>query len=439
MTTRSRKPATNKKGKDDNAPSTKPITQTLPPSVPNPPHVCILPKDISAEARVITLPDPATSTPSRYLICPEKGCYGFTKIAPPRREGRSWLLTPEQIPTSIAHGEETDGEGYVLQIPDLMIATPIDPLFLLLPALAQVAAESGKNAFLTLSDYLDKLGECSEHFEEVRRSTTGRDLDGLFEVGMRAACEEMVAGDECLYRLDLSRLLTTLIDKAERMVACGLPASMEERFVTQALVVPVLSIRREESGVSIAGEDIFAGGAESETTSASTSQDTQTSSGTATSTSTAATSIPSPPPAADPSAPSEDIKHLLRLHTAFTFLLSSYIPRTLHPSLQNLLSNAPSPRKLDFAPLTSHLAYLAKLKKEANALRSLGENISRKRGIEDDDEAKEKAETKKRKKEEEEMKKKSVSRGVQMLAKADTSGMRKMSAFFGKAPGKGKS
>ena len=87
---------------------------------------------------------------------------------------------------------------------------------------------------------------------------------------------------------------------------------------------------------------------------------------------------------------------------------------------------------IDFKPLETHLAHLNDLKKEAQALRSMSENISRKRGSEDDEEALEKAEAKKRKKEDEEFKKKNTSRGVKALGKADTSGMKKLSSFFTK-------
>jgi len=57
--------------------------------------------------------------------------------------------------------------------------------------------------------------------------------------------------------------------------------------------------------------------------------------------------------------------------------------------------------------------------------------VSRKRALEDD-EALAGREEKKRRKEEEEKRKKAEGRAVKMLKKVDTSGMKKMSAFFKK-------
>ncbi|KAI7357608.1 hypothetical protein KC336_g22122, partial [Hortaea werneckii] len=88
---------------------------------------------------------------------------------------------------------------------------------------------------------------------------------------------------------------------------------------------------------------------------------------------------------------------------------------------------------VDFGPLDAHLQHINQVKADAQALRSISDNISRKRGTLDDDEAVEKAQAKKQKKEEEEAKKKSMSVGVKRLAKADTSGMKKMTSFFTKA------
>ncbi|KAK3709806.1 hypothetical protein LTR37_010634 [Vermiconidia calcicola] len=423
MKTRAKKASTTK---SDGATETdKPKTQTLEPSVSNPPQVFILPKDTSPACRIITLPNPATATPSRLLVCPEKGFYEFTRVAAPKRACRSWLLAPEHDATAANNEEEgVDGdEAYVLQTPDLMIATPIDPLFVVLSALAHGDEAAGKQTYLTASDYLERIGEQSDHFRQVMRSEGSEKLEKIFEARMAVVCDGMEAGDEKLYRLSRQKLLEELVGKAKRMVAKGLPASLEERFVKQALAVPVLSIKREESSLSIPEGDDATPGAESQTTatSASISQDTQASSTTTSSVSTTATSIATTP-VEDRSVPTEEITHLLRLRTALNFLLSSYIP----PTLRAELSALPTTNVIGFTPLDTHLRHLEKLKKEAQALRSLSENISRKRGIEDDEEALEKQEGKKRKKEEEEFRKKNMSRGVQQLAKANTSGMKKM-------------
>ncbi len=422
-------------------PSTTPQLQQLEPSVSNPPKLFILPKDTSAEARIVTLPNPATGSPNRYFVCPDKGFYEFTRIAAPRRGCRSWLLAPEQAGGDGEQaGEGGEGgvagneDGYVLQTAEMMVATPIDPLFLLLPVLVQ----EGKNMFFEAGGYVDLLGEKSAHFKELVRldRQSGGRLEKLLETRMMVVCDEMEAGEERLYKLSQDKLCGVLREKAERMVARGLPPSMEERFVKQPLVVPMMSVKREASIMSIAIndelEDMESGASQTETSSAQESQDTQTSSITATSVSTAATSVAATP-SDEVSTTDKEIQHLLRLRTALNYLLNSYIPTSSRKILSPVLTSS-----ADFTPLSTHLEHLTKRKAEAQALRTMSENISRKRGLEDDDEPLEKAEMKKRKKEEEEFRRKNMSRGVQQLKNADTTGMKKMSSFFAKAPAVGK-
>lgn len=426
MKTRARKGGAGKKAETETVSST---VQQLDPSVQNPPQVFIWPKDPSRDARVITLPNPATSTPNRYLLCPERGCFEFTRIAGSKRTCRSWLLAPEQRENRDGQdSSQEDNEGYVLQTPDLMVATPIDPLFLVLPALAQ--DDTGdKQMFLTPLDYLDRLEERSGHLKQMLRQDEAGRLEKKLEASILSVCDTMEAGDEMLCKLSTGKVLDRLVTKARRMVEKGLPASMEERFVKQALAVPVMNIRREESNVSAAESENANTGAESEST--STSQDTQASDTTALSSTTAATSVaPTPTPTPPSSTATTETTHLLRLRTALNFLLTSYIPPSLRSTMQPLLST-PATSPLDFTPLDTHLAHLSKLKSEAQALRSLSDNISRKRSAMDEEEALEKAEAKKRKKEEEEARKKSQSVGVKKLAKADRSGMKSISSFFG--------
>ena len=424
MKTRSRKAGAGNKAE---AETTKATLQQLSPSVRDPPQVFIWPKDTSSSARVVTIPNPATSAPNRFLLCPEKGCFEFTRIAAPKHSYRSWLLNPEKEPGSEEEsGIQQDDEGFVLQTPDLMVATPMDLLFLVLPALGQDDLGS-KQMFLPPLDYLERLEERSDHLKQIIRLDSARRLEKKLEARILSVCDTMEAGDEMLCKLSEKKLLDILVGKARRMVDRGLPASMEQRFVHQALAVPVMSIRREESSISIAHAESANAGTENE--SASTSQDTEMSENTALSASIAATSIaPTPTPPSSTATP--EIIHLLRLRTALNFLFSSYVPAVLRTALTVLLAS-PTTSPIDFTPLDSHREDLAKLKQEAQALRSLSDNISRKRSAEDDDEAIEKSEAKKRKKEEEEARKRNVSQGVKKLAKADRSGMKSISSFFG--------
>jgi hypothetical protein len=436
MKTRSRKttkPTTSKETSDANTNTAK----ELAPSVVNPPHIFVLPKDASPAARIITLPDPASSSPNRYFVCPEKGFFEFTKIAAPKKACRSWLLAPEcQINKEIEGdaneevSKEQQNESYVLEKPDMFVATPVDPLFIILPLLT--GGETG--SYLTFSDFIYTTErEGLVQLQQLLRQSNFAGLEKKIEGRMETVCDclDMGDGEDKMYQLSTSKLAAALATKANRMAKGRLPASMEDRFVKQALETPVLSVKREDSSISIAADDTGPG-AESQGDNAEMTQSSTTTTCEAT-TSTPATSV-TVTPVEDKSIATDQITSLLRVRTALDFLIISYTPTSLRTAIQDILKAPTSP--VDFAPLDEHLEYVAGLKKQAQALRSLSDNISRKRSADDDEEALDKAEAKRKKKEEEEIKKKNTSRGVQQLAKANTTGMKKLSSFFTKAPPK---
>ncbi|CAK3919937.1 ribonuclease subunit b [Lecanosticta acicola] len=436
------KPAAPKK-KDEEQETSKPAIKKLDASVDNPPQVFILPRDTSSDARIATIPNPSTDVPNRYLVCPERGFYEFTKVAAPKSQQRSWLLAPdgEQKPDASERQEKDECEdekdsnadvGYVLQAPDMLVATPVDPLFLLLPSLAGDGKSIGQE-YLASSDYISSLMESSRQLSQVLQPRIEGHLGRTVESRLDAVCDCMDMGEEKMYALSLPKLVKELVSKAKRMTSRGLPASLEERFVKQALGTPVLSIKREESSISIATDDSSAG-AESQSASEAQSQETDASGTTTATVSTSATSVSVGSTGNAQSAP-EEITNLLRLRIAINFITTSYLSPALRTRLEPVFSDKKI-TEIDFSPLDKHLAHIASLKKEAQALRSLSDNISRKRSTMDDDEAIGKAEAKKRKKEEEEKNKKNVSLGIKKLAKADTSGMKKMSSFFTTAPAK---
>jgi hypothetical protein len=244
------------------------------------------------------------------------------------------------------------------------------------------------------------------------------------------------AGEDSMFRLSMEKLGKELLSKATRMVERGLPASMEERFVTRALQTPVVLVKREEA-VLVDGAADMMQAADSQPTSgpsegsqpAIESQSCVVTSITAVSSTTETTVVEDVP---NPSATPEAVPRLLRIKTALNFMLRSYISSTLHLEIQETIKNSKS---IDFDPLDTHLKHLGKLRAEANALRTISDNISRKRPV-DDDEANEARAEKKRKKEEEEKRKKAESRSIKGLRKVDTSGMLKLSSFFTKAPPK---
>lgn len=438
MKTRSRK--TNTKAQESKTEQTEEksnTTKQLAPSVDKPPHIFVLPKGASPEARILSLPNPASSSPNRYFICPELGFHEFTQITAPKKTCRSWLLTPENAPTENSGEPAEDGasqredDGYVVNKPDMFIATPVDPLFVLLPLLAN--GETG--SYLTFSDYVYTTEKQDlAQLQQLLRQTAFAKLEKIMEQRMEAVCDclDMGDGEDKMYQLSTQKLAGELASKAKRMAQKGLPATMGERFVKQALETPVLSVKREDSSMSIAADDATPG-APSENISNAASQETNATTTPADTQTTVATSVVSTP-AEDKSGISDDIVNLLRTRTALDFLLVSYTPASLRSQVQDALGASTSP--IDFAPLSKHLDQIAAIKKQAQALRSLSDNISRKRGADDDEDAMEKAEAKRKKKEEEEIKKKNTSRGVQQLAKANTSGMKKLSSFFAKAPPK---
>ena len=424
--------------------------KSLAPNNNNPPMLFILPEDRSADSRIVSLPHPVTKTRNRYFSCPELGLYEFTRIAAPKKSPSSWLLAPNVIAAQGGQQEEHGineeefkkggtnvGTGYTIEQPDLFLATPMDPLFFLLPALASDTVESNKRLFLSIDDHIDTLSESSRQLKYVLRAEKLRKTMGH---RADAVCDSVEAGDEKMYRLSEARLTKELISKARSMVKKGLPASMEQKFVQEALQAPVAIIKNEEvvEPVSEQTETLLSQVTTDSQDSVPASLptgDSQASQATGTAIFTEATSFSTVTSAGAPSvAPSDEVLHLLRIKTALDFICSSYIPVALRTRVQALLSSPESP--LDLSLLDTHLKHLAVLRKEAQALRSLSDNISRKRTNVDDEEAEEARAEKKRKKDEEEAKKKNQSRGVKQLSKVNTTGMKKMSSFFTKAPAK---
>ena len=420
------------------------------------PKLLVLPKESTPDARIITLAHPRSTRPSKYYFDPAHGLYEFTQIAAPKAAHRSWLLKsqssrplkrkrdegeqeaetgehkPRKAETSSGPAvgtdpsEKTTANDYVFKDPELLVATPIDLLFILLPSLID------QKLFLPEDDLLDSLSERSKHFAHVCSIKLAREQ---MVARLETVCDMVDAGGEQMYRLNEEKLLAELMLKAEKMVVSGLPASMEERFVRRALQPPLTIVKREESSLSANGtetpqsEPMSTESAESQ---ASTS--TSTNDSTSTTTASAATNITIPENSIV--AEEEDTKRLhrlLRLRTTLSYMLSSYIPPSLATSLTARTRASTTTSPIDFTPLDNRIAEIAQLEAEALAARSLGD-FSRKRNLhEEDDAAAESRLEKKRRMDEEEKKKRGAeTRGIRDLKKVDTKGMKKMSAFFAK-------
>lgn len=410
---------------------------TLAPQAKSPSKLFVLPSKATPEARIVTLPNPRHARPARYLVCPETGIYEFTKISTPKTTPRSWLIETTPGSEESTGGESSEVQAEISAGADLYLATAVDPLFLLLPALAHSKAAKGsdetKRLFLTSEDHFDKLPEEASHLSEIIRWEKTRTL---MESRMAAVCDTVEAGDETMFRLDEKKLLGLVLQKAGAMGEGGLPASMEEKFVKKALEAPIMIQKSQVStGDAQSANDSFNSqvstprteSADSQTTVATT--DTEASS--VSQPSTAATSFTEEQGETDHVVrgieASSEITKLQRQRVAFNFICSSYIAPTLANQLQELLAKT-EVSSIDFSPLDEYLTKLAKLRSEALASRSMGH--SRKHGL--DEEEEEARAEKKRKLEEEKKKKANESRGVRDLKKVNTTGMMKLSHFFKK-------
>lgn len=392
----------------------------------------------------MSLQDPRYSKSTRYLVCPQTGSFEFTKISEPKTTPRSWLIEAgNKDRASDSADVEKDKSAFQTQIAkgaDLYIATPIDPLFIALPALVKQLS-STKRMFLSSDDHFDSISEESAHLRETLKWTRWREL---LESRMASSCDTVEAGDETMFRLSEERLLGQLLTKARAMSENGMPKSMEEKFVTKALEAPVLGRRANNSAVSSQSQSQVpeANGADSGADSGAETQAEESQSSVATSAtsasdaSTAATSVADDPEAAGGKdvasaiQASPEVTRLQRLRIAFNFICSRYVPPALSAVLKKMLAEGKGPG-VDFKPLDEYVGQLTKLRQEAMTARSASD-YSRKRALDEEDE--DRREKRRKKEEEEKRKKAGESRGVRDLKKVNTTGMKKMSDFFTKKP-----
>ncbi|KAJ5135131.1 uncharacterized protein N7515_004409 [Penicillium bovifimosum] len=395
-------------------------------SAEKPSKTFILPSTASDNARLVSLPDPQSGEVTRYFFCPDRGVYEFTVVAPPTHMARSILFTPRTSATSPSEEDKENPQpsvqGSITKKAELLIATPIDVIFFMIPLLAP-SSKSGHSLFQPLDDIIDSHDDMPKHLRQIL-------YDDVFRSSLlarvEAICDVVEAGDENMFRFNETKLTKELVAKAERMADHGLPMSLEERFVRQALATPLMAVKRDDIVISQPSN-------ESEE-SASKSEDRQDSPSTVatTTTSSVATpvgeSTPVPQPPSEEFACSDHITRLLRISTALSFIKESYLSPAMATKINEILPSAESP--IDFKPLTDRLEEIAKLRAQALASRDMS-NFTRKRNL-DDEEDDIRAE-KKRRKEEETKSKAAESHAVRSLKKVNTKGMQKMSSFFAKA------
>jgi hypothetical protein len=402
----------------------------------------ILPKDLSTQSRFLLLRHPRDSTIQRFLFCPDKGLYQFTKICPPSTDPRSLLFTPlepegaesdaadyKDQPQDATEAKLSSREGYVSKIADFFVATPFDLAFILIPLVISAKAASGKLLFQPIDDLLEEHVRENKHlrhlYEHGRR---------MVEEAMSRFCDTMEAGDEQMFRSNEDKILRMLIQKVDTVMARGLPSTMEDKFVTRALEAPILSVKREDTTVSTVRIKSKAGAPDE-------GEDDEDASDVIDSQSSAASIAPSAVfsevssttsvGTVVPETISPELLELQKKRTVLDFLLESYVPDTIAERLRARLAAKDS--SINFAPLEDHLRSLSALRAEALSSRSIGD-FSRKRGLEDDETAELRAEKKRKQEEEDKKKRLGESNGVRALKKVDVSGMKKMSHFFAKKP-----
>ncbi|KAK0709574.1 ribonuclease H2, subunit B [Lasiosphaeria miniovina] len=380
-----------------------PAAYTLHAEAETPPRLFVIPKKATDAARIVTLQHPRYGKPTRYLVCPEAGFFEFTKIAAPKTTPRSWL-----IESATQDGAAASAATQTTKSADFYVATPIDPLFLILPTLA-AGREKKKRMFLSSEDHFDAVSDPSRHLSKVLTWPAARQL---IEARMAAVCDAVEAGDDPMFRLNEAKLLRELLAKARRMGAQGLPPSMEEKFVAKTLEAPILGIQSQQassealpSGDSTqkASDDSGSSNIATPQSESTDSQSTVSSLETAASeASTAATSLSSDGTASseivNAMTASPEVVALQRLRVAFDFICSSYLVPSLAEQLKAQLARTST----------------------ATATRARDE---------DEDERLEK---RRKKEEEDKVKKASQSLGVKKLMKVNTSGMKKLSEFFKK-------
>ncbi|OAA63849.1 Ribonuclease H2, subunit B [Cordyceps fumosorosea ARSEF 2679] len=400
-----------------------------------PSKLFILPRSATADARIVSLPHPQNGRPSRYLACPETGLYEFTKVAVPKKAPRSWLIASSSSEKE-KHGIIQSAEA--ASSADLFVATAVDPLFLLLPALMDAKATKPstdqKRLFLSIEDYLHKLPEDLSNLSEVAQWPKTK---ALLESRLAAVCDSVDAGDETMFRVNEEKLFSVILSKATRFASGGLPISVEEKFVQKALEAPILlrsasNLAGSAAAVATALEDAESGTSTPKTESAESQFSTATEGSTFSAISqpsTAASSFSEEDVAVTTAmTASTEVIQLQRLRVAFDFICASCIPQVIGDRLKASLADKTT-CKVDFEPLYTYVTDLDKLRKEAMATRPTTDFSKKRMRDEEEDEARLE---KKRKAEEDKKRKANESRGVRDLKKVNTTGMKKLSAFFTK-------
>jgi len=357
------------------------------------------------------MPHPATSAPAAFLFSPDNGkMHELTKVSAPRKAARSWLIARDDEGSADTEGTSSLQQGYVIEDADMLVATPFDPLFFLL-SLVPACKSKDESSFRLADDYWEILSEQSPVLARLTRNVA---FAKILLKRLEAMSDVQDIGDDKVYRPSQVGLARVLAKKACCMLGKDTwPISMDESLVKKELEIPMLQKQQQD----VDEEMVDGRDTENEVNSINASK-------------------PKEPAQHQQLEPA--VLDRMRLRKALDYLLFAYVPQSLRSDIEAVLQQdelRSTTDLLDPTILNDHLEKVKEAKSEAVALRALSDNISRKRGMDDEETTDARAE-KKRKKDEEELKKKNESRALKNLKKVDTSGMKKMSSFFTKLPAK---
>ncbi|KAK3175598.1 hypothetical protein Dsin_033014 [Dipteronia sinensis] len=370
----------------------------------------IVSKNVSSTSKILSLQHPADKSRKEFLLCPKTGLHELKRTTVSAANPRSILFSSSEPNDKISQPIANDArfsDGFINKDAEIITVTPYDLAYILLGSIAPEKITTKKSLFQPLEDLLE-----SPETEDKSLQYILQNAEAVVKEAMSRICDTVDAGDEDMFRYSEEKTFKMVLERAQRVAESGLPASLEERFVTRVLDAPMLSVNREETSVSVvvtkattpSDGDSQADSFDSRSTTVSTTVSAVFSE--ISSTSTEHTTVEDSIPAR--------VRYLQRVRIAYNFISASCLPSFVSARLTPLLLQADSP--LDFSPLEEYLKELGVLRAEAAASRSISD-FSLKRGPEDDEIAEERAEKKRKQEEEERKRKANESRGVKELKK----------------------
>lgn len=171
--------------------------------------VILVPQELASTGfDLIKLPHPKTGTLQKYAL--SRGTKSDTKklyeLQKMHNKQGSWLVREHQEDEDDKDFELSD--GYVISKGVLLLATQIDPTFIVLKSLLESSVKK-KGEFLS---YNDIITFDTVHSTELHVLTG--DIDLLFD-GMNAVCDTFEIGNEMFYKYSESKTVEWLKVKAE--------------------------------------------------------------------------------------------------------------------------------------------------------------------------------------------------------------------------------